>query len=106
MRQKLTRNYFNKNSSTLFLKVGKLDKLGIEAGRQFQTLGPWYCEFLETLDVRATGMHAIITGCSRVISMDSAACHKLIEEKWRQQIIVVAEHEFSNIAEGIDLEDV
>ena len=34
------RNYFNKNSSTLFLKVGKLDKLVIEAGRQFQILGP------------------------------------------------------------------
>ena len=32
-------------------------------------------------------------------------CDKQIEEKWRQQIIVVAEHEFSNI-EGIDLEDV
>ena len=35
------RNYFNKNSSTLLLKVGKLDKLVIEAGRQFQILGPW-----------------------------------------------------------------
>ena len=35
------RNYFNKNSSTLFLKVEKLGKLVIEAGRQFQTLGPW-----------------------------------------------------------------
>ena len=30
-------------------------------------------------------------------------CHNQIEEKWRQQIIVVTEHEFSNI-EGIDLE--
>ena len=37
----LLRNYFNKNSSTLFLNIGKLDKLVIEAGRQFQTLGPW-----------------------------------------------------------------
>ena len=27
------RNYFNKNSSTLFLKVGRRDKLVIEAGR-------------------------------------------------------------------------
>ena len=35
------RNYFNENSSTLFLKVEKLDKLVIEAGRQIQTLGPW-----------------------------------------------------------------
>ena len=34
-------NYFNKNSSTLFLKVGKRDKLVIETGRQFQILGPW-----------------------------------------------------------------
>ena len=50
-------------------------------------------------------MHAIMTGCSCVISMDLTVCHKLIEEKWRQQIIVVAKHEFSNI-EGIDLEDV
>ena len=50
-------------------------------------------------------MHAITAGCSCVISMDLTACHKQIEEKWRQQIIVVAEHEFSNI-EGIDLEDV
>ena len=33
-------NYFNKNPSILFLKVEKLDKLVIEAGRQFQTLGP------------------------------------------------------------------
>ena len=56
-------------------------------------------------DIRATGMHAIITGCSCVICMDLTVCHKQIEEKWRQQIIVVAEHEFSNI-EGIDLEDV
>ena len=37
----LLRNYFSKNSSTLFLNVGKLDKLVIEAERQFQTLGPW-----------------------------------------------------------------
>ena len=37
--------------------------------------------------------------------MDLTVCHKQIGEKWRQQIIVVAEHEFSNI-EGIDLEDV
>ena len=50
--------------------------------------------------IRATGMHAIITGCSCVICMDLTVCHKQIEEKWRQQIIVVAEHEFSNI-EGI-----
>ena len=50
-------------------------------------------------------MHAIITGCSCVISMDLTVCHKQIEKNWRQQIIVVAEHEFGNI-EGIDLEDV
>ena len=50
-------------------------------------------------------MHAIITGCSCVICMDLTVCHKQIEEEWRQQIIVVAEHEFSNI-EGTDLEDV
>ena len=37
--------------------------------------------------------------------MDLTVCHKQIEEKWRQQIIVVVGHEFSNI-EGIDLEDV
>ena len=46
-------------------------------------------------------MHAMITGCSCVMCMDLTVCHKQIEEKWRQQIIVVAEHEFSNI-EGID----
>ena len=50
-------------------------------------------------------MHARITGCSCVISMDLTVYHKQIEGKWRQQIIVVAEHEFSNI-EGVDLEDV
>ena len=50
-------------------------------------------------------MRAIITGCPCVISMDLIVCHKQIVEKWRQQIVVVAEHEFSNI-EGIDLEDV
>ena len=50
-------------------------------------------------------MHGIITGCSCVISMDLTVCHKQTKEKWRQQIIVVVEHEFSNI-EGIDLEDV
>ena len=50
-------------------------------------------------------MRAIITGCSCVISMDLTVSHKQIEEKWRQQIVLVAEHEFSNI-EGIDLEDV
>ena len=37
--------------------------------------------------------------------MDLTVYHKQIDEKWRKQIIVVAEHEFSNI-EGIDLEDV
>ena len=60
------------------------------------------CKFF---DILATGMHAIITGCSCVICKDITVCHKQIEEKWRQQIIVVAEHEFGNI-EGIDLEDV
>ena len=50
-------------------------------------------------------MHRIITGGSCVIFMDLTVCHKQIEEKWRQQIIVVAEDEFSNI-KGIDLENV
>ena len=50
-------------------------------------------------------MHAIITGCSSVISIDLTVFDKQTEEKWRQHIIVVAEHEFSSI-EGIDLEDV
>ena len=51
-------------------------------------------------------MHAIITDCSTsVISMDLTVCHKQIEEKWRQQIIAVAQFESSNI-EDIDLEDV
>ena len=40
------------------------------------------CEFL---DVHATGMHVIITGCS---------CVMYRVGKWKQQIIVVAEHEF------------
>ena len=40
MRQKLTQKLL-KNSSTLLFKVGKLAKLVIEEGRQFQTLGPW-----------------------------------------------------------------
>ena len=34
-------NYFNKDSSTLFLEIEKLDKFGTDAGRQFQVLGPW-----------------------------------------------------------------
>ena len=59
------------------------------------------CEFL---NVRATGMHTIITSCSCVTFMDLTVCHKKIEEMWRQQIIMVAKHEFSNIL-GIDLED-
>ena len=37
---------------------------------------------------------------NEIISVDLTVCHKQIEEKWRQQIIAVAEHEFSNI-EGI-----
>ena len=78
----------------MFLKVRKLGKLVIQAGRQLVK----NCNFF---DICATGMHATITGCSCVISMDLTVCHKQIEENWRQQIIVVAEHEFSNI-EGID----
>ena len=50
-------------------------------------------------------MHTIITSSSCVIIMDLTVCHKQIKKEWRQQIIVVAEHEFSNI-KGIDLEDV
>ena len=42
-------------------------------------------------------MHAIITGCSCVVSMDLTVGHKQNEETWRQQIIVVAEYEFSSI---------
>ena len=57
------------------------------------------CEFLA---VRAAGKHAIIASCSCVISMDLTVCYKQVEKKWRQQIIVVAEHEFTSI-EGIDL---
>ena len=53
--------------------------------------------------VRPESVHVVIAGCCCVISIDLTVCHKQIEEKWRQQIIVVAE--FSNI-EGIDLEDV
>ena len=59
------------------------------------------CKFF---DIRATGMPVIITGCSCVICMDLTVCHKQMEEKWTQQIIMVAEHEcyFSNI-QGIEL---
>ena len=60
------------------------------------------CEFL---DVCTTGMHIIINGCSCVTFMDLTVCHKQIEEKWRQQITVVADRAFSNI-QGIDLEEV
>ena len=35
--------------------------------------------------------------------MDLSVCHKQIEEKWRQQIIVAAEHEFSNIDNFSDI---
>ena len=84
----------------MFFKVGKIGhrdrKTAPDPGSLVKN-----CEFL---DVRATGMHAIITGCSCVICMDLTVCHKQIEEKWRQQITVVAEREFSDI-EGIDLED-
>ena len=88
----------------MFLKVGKLDKIG---NRDRKTVPDpeslvKNCKFF---DIRATGMHAIITSCSCVVCMDLTVCHKQIEEKWRQQIIVVAEYECSNI-EGIDLEDV
>ena len=38
--------------------------------------------------------------------MDLTVCHQQIEEKWKQLIIEVAEHEFSRNIEGIDLEDV
>ena len=88
----------------MFLKTEKLDKFVTDAGRQFQILGPWQknCAFL---DVRTTGMHSIITGCSCVISMDLTVCHKQIAEEWRQQIIVVAKHKFSSI-ERIDLENI
>ena len=34
-------NYFNKIYSTLFLKIERLDKFVIDAGRQFQILSPW-----------------------------------------------------------------
>ena len=90
----------------MFLKVEKLGKLLIEARRQpfldFRSLVK-NCGFL---DVRATGTHSIITGCSCVICMDLTVCHQQIEEKWKQLIIEVAEHEFSRNIEGIDLEDV
>ena len=42
-------------------------------------------------------MHAIITSCSCVICMDLTVCHKQIEEKWRQQINMVAEHELKDV---------
>ena len=35
------RNYFTKNSSSSFLKLGKLDKEVIWTGREFQIFGPW-----------------------------------------------------------------
>ena len=50
-------------------------------------------------------MHAIITGCSCVICMDLTVCHKQIEEKWRQQIIAQAEHEFSNFTSSLRMSD-
>ena len=45
-------------------------------------------------------MHTIITGCSRVIFMDLTVRHKQIEEKWRQQIVVEAEHLVKESAKG------
>ena len=47
----------------------------------------------------------IITGSSCVISMDLTVCHKQIEEKWRQQIIVQVEHEFSNFTCSLSMGD-
>ena len=37
---KLT-NYFTKNSSSFFLKLGKLDKEVTVTGREFKIFGPW-----------------------------------------------------------------
>ena len=34
-------NYFTKNSSSIFLKLGKLDREVIVTGREFQIFGPW-----------------------------------------------------------------
>ena len=60
------------------------------------------CEFL---NVRTTGMHSIITGCSCVITMDLTICHEQIAEEWGQQIIMVAKHKFSSV-ERINLENI
>ena len=50
-------------------------------------------------------MYAIITGCSCVVSTDLTVCHKQIDEKWRQQIIVQAEHEFRNFTCSLSIGD-
>ena len=85
----------------MFFKVGKIghrDRKTVPDSRSLVK----NCEFL---DVRATGIHSMITGCSCVISMDLTVCHKQIEEEWRLQIIVLAKHKFSSI-ERIDLENI
>lgn len=67
-------NYFNENSSTLFLKTAKLDKFVIDTGQQyFQTFGSWQriVNFLML----------VYTACSFVVSMSLAVCHNQIIEK-------------------------
>ena len=73
----LLRNYFNKNSSTFF-KSRKAWEIGNRSRKTVPDPGSLVknCNFF---NIRATGMHAKITGCSCVISMDLTVCHKQIK---------------------------
>ena len=86
-------NYIAKNSSNLFLKLGKLDRVVIVARKRvpkFWTLIK-NCEFFK---ICSAVMHSIIIGCSSVIAKDLTIC-KQVEKQRRQPIIMIAIYEFS-----------
>ena len=78
-------NYFTKNSSSFFLKLGKLDREVIVTGREFQIFGPF--------QISSAMMHAIIVGCSGALAMNLIVCKKQVE-KQRQRVVMITVHKF------------
>ena len=81
-------NCFTKNSSSIFLKLGKLNRKGIP---DLWTLVK-NCEFFQ---ISSAMMHTIIIGCSGAIAMNLTVCEKQVEKQWRQQVIMITVHKFS-----------
>ena len=84
-------DYFIKNSSILYLKLGKLVRVSNGKGIPDLWALVKNCEFFQ---ISSPMMHAIVVGSSGAIAMNLTVCQKQVEKQRRQKVVMITVHKF------------